>query len=292
MCRSVFLRLLNGHGASGEIDTSLHSHHAAEFLEGSAGSSTQGSGLEDDRQLSKVSPMARGSGGFKDYAKHGKCMTKHDDASQTDDAEFGPSQIPSENVRGVWRGEARGQFTEVDSAAIGRGEGGHARGAGAERRSGNRGRTREWFKGHGVEDVSYEFPDTAKPSNTDVRPKQLSAFKHVTDASAHGPTDVTQVRNSLFINPTLLGKLYTGFTDSGPAARSCDKTPHLVFPVLFTCLRFSQGRERRSDWKSHRGEFHAWLHKENHKLAEITNNQRALSTKELKIRRSTLKVVN
>lgn len=287
MYYSVFLRLLNGHGASGEIDTSLHLHHAAEFLEGSAGSSIQGSGLEDDRQLSKVSPMAGGSGGFKDYAKRGKSVTKHDDASQTDDTEFGPSQIPPENVRGVWRGEVRGQFTEVDSTAVGRGEGGHARGAGAERRSGNRGRTRGGSRenrGHGVEDVGYEFPDPAKPSNTDVRPKQPSAFKHV--------TDVTQVRNSFFINPTLLGKLYTGFTDSGPAARSCDKTPHLVFPVLFTCLRFSQGRERRPDWKSHRGEFHAWLHKENQKLAEITNNQRALSTKELKIRRSALKVVN
>ncbi|XP_058254944.1 nesprin-3 isoform X2 [Hemibagrus wyckioides] len=237
-------RLLNGHGASGEIDSSLHSHHAADFLEGSAGSSIRGSGLEDDRQLSKVSPMARSSGGFKDYAKHGKSATKHDDASQTDNAEFGPSQIPSENVRGVWRGEARGQFTEVDSPAVGRGEGGHARGAGAERRSGNRGRTRDWVEHHELEHVGYyasDFLDTAKPSNTDVRLKQLSAFKDVTDASAHGPTDVTQ------------------------------------------------GRERRPDWKSHRGEFDAWLHKENQKLTEITNNQRALSTKELKIRRSTLK---
>ncbi|KAK3563510.1 hypothetical protein QTP86_030372 [Hemibagrus guttatus] len=243
-------RLLNGHGASGETDSSLHSHHAADFLEGSAGSTIRvRPGLGDDLQLFKASAMARGSGGFKDYAKHGKSVTKHDDASQTDDGEFRPSRMPSENVQGVWRGEARGQPIEVDSTAVGRGDGGHARGAGAERRSGNRGRTRVWVEEHGVEDVALltegyyasDFPDTAKPSNTDVRPKQMSAFRHVADTSAHGSTDVTQ------------------------------------------------GRERRPDWKSRRGEFDTWLRKENEKLAGITNNQRALSTKELKIRRSTLK---
>ncbi|XP_034164256.2 nesprin-3 isoform X1 [Pangasianodon hypophthalmus] len=265
-------RLLNGHGASGEIDSSLHSHHAADFLEGSGGSSIRvradgQSGFEDDLQLPEGSRMARGSGGFEAFAKHGKFVTKHDDASQTEDGEFSPRGgilYPDENVQGVWRGEPRGHSTstdEVDSTAIGRGyqgigeqkDGGHTHGAGAIRKigSGNRGRTREWVEEHlsRVEDVGIiseghyarDSADTAKPSNTDVRPKQLSAFTHVTDASGHGSTDITQVR------------------------------------------------QRRSDWKSRRREFEAWLRKENEKLAGIMNNQRALSTKELKIRRNTLK---
>ncbi|MCJ8737179.1 hypothetical protein PDJAM_G00021200 [Pangasius djambal] len=269
-------RLLNGHGASGEIDSSLRSHHAADFLEGSGGSTIRvraggQSGFEDDLGLSEGSRTARGSGGFESFAKHGK--SKHDDASQTEDREFSPrggilypDPMPSENIQGVWRGEPRGRSTstadEVDSIAIGRGyqaigeqkDGGHAHGAGAVRRSGigNRGRTREWVEEHssGIEDVGVlsegryasDSADATKPLNTDVsQTKQLSAFIHIADTSAHGSTDITQVRES------------------------------------------------RPDWKSRRREFEAWLRKENEKLAGIMNNQRALSTKELKISRNTLK---
>ncbi|XP_060789678.1 nesprin-3 isoform X2 [Neoarius graeffei] len=254
-------RLLN---ASGEIDSSLHSHHAADFLDGSVGSTIRvradgHSGFEDDLRLSESSGMAKSSEGFKTVAKHGKSISKHDDASQTEDGEFSPrrgiqypDQVLSENIQGVWRGEPRGHSASVaDEVATGRGyQGTGEQKAGAVRRSGsgNRGRTREWVEEHssGIEDVGvlnegHYTSDTAKPSNTDVQPKQQSAFTHIVDASAHGSTDITQVR------------------------------------------------ERRPDWKSRRGEFDAWLRKENEKLARILNNQRALSTKELKIKRNTLK---
>ncbi|XP_060736451.1 nesprin-3 [Tachysurus vachellii] len=253
-------RLLNGHSTSGEVESSPLSHHAGDFLEGSAVRirAESRSGLEDVPQLSEASPMARGSGGFKAFAKHRDSVSKHDDASQTDDGEFGPrgpDQTPSVNIRGVWRGESRGQDTEVDSIAAGRGyqqdDERHAHGAGALRRSGNRGRTKEWVKEHstGVEDVAppievhyaSDSPDAAKPSNTDVRSEDLSAFTHAVDPPAHGSTDVTQVR------------------------------------------------ENRPDWKFLSGEFDAWLCKKNEKLEGIMSNQRALSTKELTIRRNTLK---
>lgn len=222
ICAVLSFSLLNG---SGEIDSSLHSHHAADFLEGSAGSTIRvtadgHSGFEDDLRLSESSRMAKGSGGLETFAKHGKSVTKHDDACQTEDGEFSPrrgilypDQMPSENIQGVWRGEPRGHSAsaadEVDSVATGRGYRGiREQKSGAVRRSGsgNRGRTREWVEEHlsGVEDVEvlsegHYASDTAKASNTDVRPKQPSAFTHIADTSAHGSTDITQVRNSLLI---------------------------------------------------------------------------------------------
>lgn len=172
--------------------------------------------------------MARGPGGFEAFGKRGKSVNKHDDSSQTEDGEFSPrggiqdpDQMPSENFQAVWRGDPRGYSAsagdEVDSVAKGRGyqggreqkDGGHVHGAGAVWRSGpgNRGRTREWVEEHssGVEDVGmlsqgHKASDPAgkaKPSRTDVKPKQLSAFTHVADASAHGSADITQVRNSI-----------------------------------------------------------------------------------------------
>lgn len=263
-------RLVSGRvselGASGELDSSVHPHRADDFLEGSGGSTIRvgadgRSGFEDDLRISPGSRSARGPGGFGAFAKHGRSVTKHDDASQTEDGEFSPPDgilspdpTPSENVHAVWRDETRGRSAadEADSIAIARGfprDGGHAHGAGAVGRSGsgNRGRTREWVEDHssGVEDVAVPSESRSasdpKPSHTDVRPKQLSVFTHVADASAHGSGDVTQVR------------------------------------------------ERRPDWKSRRREFDAWLRKENEKLAGITNDQRATSTKGLKRRRNALK---
>lgn len=232
MYYTLFFRLLNGHSTSGEVESSPHSHHADDFLEGSTVGirAESRSGLEDDPQLSEASAMTRGSGGFEAFAKHRNSVSKHDDASQTDDGEFGPrgpDQTPSVNIRGVWRGEARGQDTETDSIAAGRGyqqkDEGHARGAGAERRSGNRGRTKEWVTEHVAPLIEVHYasdsPDATKPSNTDVRPKHLPAFTHVVDPPAHGSTDVTQVRNSLLYHfyISLLAKPNTGFEDSGPA---------------------------------------------------------------------------
>ncbi|KAK2878972.1 hypothetical protein Q8A67_019763 [Cirrhinus molitorella] len=51
----------------------------------------------------------------------------------------------------------------------------------------------------------------------------------------------------------------------------------------------SQGPQHHADMEAQRREFEAWLHKENDKLTGILNNQRSLSTKELKIRQNTLK---
>lgn len=231
-------RLLGGHDASGETDSSLHSHHEADFLEESGGSTIQFGaeghlGFQDDLELSEDPRISRGSGGFGAFAKHGKSVTTHDDASQTEDGEFRPRggilfPDPGRSPFGVWRREQGGHSTsaadEVDAIAIRRGhqgiseqkDGGHGQGAGAVRRSGSgiRGRTREWVEeqSSGVEDVgemsaghhATDSDDTTKPSHTDVRPKQLSAFTHIGDASAHGATHATQVRDSLLI--VLLGR--------------------------------------------------------------------------------------
>ncbi|KAK7142587.1 hypothetical protein R3I94_012063 [Phoxinus phoxinus] len=51
----------------------------------------------------------------------------------------------------------------------------------------------------------------------------------------------------------------------------------------------SQGPQRHADLEAQRREFEAWLHKENDKLTGILNNQRSLSSKELRIRQNTLK---
>lgn len=51
----------------------------------------------------------------------------------------------------------------------------------------------------------------------------------------------------------------------------------------------SQGPQRHTDMEAQRREFEVWLHKENDKLTGILNNQRSLSTKELRIRQNTLK---
>lgn len=230
----LLCRLLNGHSASGESDSSLHSHNAAVFLEVSGGSTigigAEGhSGSEDHLHLSDGSRMTRGSG-FEAIAKHRKSVTKHDDSSQTEDGEFSPrgggilnpDQTPrSENVQGVWSGSPRDRSTsigdEVDSIVTARGcqgrreqrDGGLTHGAGAVWRvgPGTRGRSRECVEEypHGVEDVGllnqgHHASDptaSANPSRTDVRPKQLSAFTHVMDASAAGSKDATQVRKSV-----------------------------------------------------------------------------------------------
>lgn len=218
-------RLLNGYGASGEIDSSIHSRRAADFLEGSGGSAARmgadgNSGFEDDLELSEGSWVDRGSGSL---ARHGNAVTKHDDASQTEDREFSPRgrMQYSDTSTGVWRRDPRGHSAsaadEVDSSAIGQGcqgnreqkDRGHARGAGAVGRfgPGNRGRTREWIEENPpmVEDFGVpsegrhasDSPHAAKPPHTNVRWKPASAFTHVADTSAHGSTDITQVRNSL-----------------------------------------------------------------------------------------------
>ncbi|XP_053365762.1 nesprin-3 isoform X1 [Clarias gariepinus] len=253
-------RLLNG-----EIDSSVDSQtiHSPDFLEESDGSTVwirpdSQSGFQDD--LSHLSEL-RGSGGFEAFPRHGKSVTKHDDASQTGDMEFSPGGgiLYPEGVRGVWRGDARGRSIsasrtdEVDSVGASAGrryqgvaeqkDGGRCRGygAGAVRRgeSGNGGRTRVWVEGQtsGLEDGLQREGHYAIGASG-IGPKQPSAFKLPVDTGARGSTDVMLVRG---------------------------------------------------DWKSRRREFEAWLRKENEKLAKITNNQRALSTKELKIRRNTLK---
>ncbi|TSV68152.1 Nesprin-3 [Bagarius yarrelli] len=192
-------RLLNSHVSPREIDFSLHSHHPADFQDGRTGTGPSVRVRTDDLQLSGGSQTPGGSGGFEAFTKQVKSVTKHDDASQTDEGELGlqggifyPDGMPPENIRGIRKRGARGHPTETESIAIGGGyeqkDGGRgAHGTGAETRSENRGRTREW-----VEEHAGDFPDTAKPSNTDVRPKQLSAFTHVRDASAQGFTDVSQ----------------------------------------------------------------------------------------------------
>ncbi|KAF7704058.1 hypothetical protein HF521_021130 [Silurus meridionalis] len=235
-------RLLNGHGASGD---------ASDLLEGSGGSTIQlrpedCSGFEVDLQITEGSQTDGGSGGAKAF---GKSVPRQDDASQTEDGQF---SRPG-GIQGVWRRETRGHsglVDEVDSVAVGRGfqgigeqkGGGHAHGAGGG--PGNRGRTREWVEEHSsgreMVKVLNEGHYACDSSNADVRPKQVSAFTHVSVASAHGFTDPKQVI------------------------------------------------ERRSDWKSQREEFDAWLGRENERLARIMN-QSALSTKELKIRRNALK---
>uniref|UniRef100_A0A4W4FR03 KASH domain-containing protein n=1 Tax=Electrophorus electricus TaxID=8005 RepID=A0A4W4FR03_ELEEL len=65
----------------------------------------------------------------------------------------------------------------------------------------------------------------------------------------------------------------------GSAKQSGAKSPHMG----------SQAREQHTDWEARRREFEAWLCKENSKLAGVVNNQRNLSTKELKIRQDALK---
>lgn len=223
-------RLLNGHSASGAID-SLHSHHAAVFLEGSGGGSTiqtraEGySGFEDNLRLSESSRMTRGSGEFEATARLQKSVTKHDDSSQTEDGEFsahgGGILDPDQIIRGGWSGSPRGRSTstgdEVDSIVTAQGyqgwrqltDSGHTHGGGAVWRAGprNQGRSREWVEEQprGVEDVGLRShchhasdPATsAKTLCTDVRQTQLSAFTHVMDASASGSKSFTQVRKTL-----------------------------------------------------------------------------------------------
>ncbi|KAL6477359.1 hypothetical protein MHYP_G00131940 [Metynnis hypsauchen] len=262
-------RLLNGHRASGETDSSFYAHEtlneADDFLDldqrrvpleeagslGGSGSTSRaradGYPAQDSDWPYEGSGLGRGSG----FEADGRFVTGHDGGGQIVDGQFSPGGKvkvrPELRKTGV-------TVDDVDSMVIGRGyeeqkDRGDEYGAGLVRRGGSRsgGRTREWVEEHasGIEDLDLEG-------------------KYGLSKGQYSSEDQTGAGLTRHI-------------------RTSDK------PGVAHGLLESSGREYDHDWEALRREFEAWLCKENDKLSAVVNNQKVSSAKELKIRQNTLK---
>ncbi|XP_062863502.1 nesprin-3 isoform X2 [Trichomycterus rosablanca] len=280
-------RLLNGHAASGETDSSFISQRGLDDLsldqpEGVGFIAGSGSkikirpdydlGLAEGSGIQLVEGPGRGSG----FKVVGRSVTKHDDSSQTEDADFNFSvgggaglrldRTPSKNIQTIKGGSTA---DDVDSAGEGRGiqyyregkGGGDVYGVGMDIRSGfgSRSRTTEWieYRSSGVEDLDLE--------------------------GTHGLVDVDKGRIAYagdqlrFMNSDEDMRMKF----KPPAGTSALGSKDLIQAGLAV-------RGRSSNWDSLWREFEVWFLSQNNKLTEITTDQRALSTKDLKIRQKTL----
>ncbi|XP_017566769.2 nesprin-3 [Pygocentrus nattereri] len=272
-------RLLNGHRASGEPDSSFYAHEtlneADDFLEldqrrvpleeagslrGSGSTSRARADGHPGQELDwpyEGSGLGRGSG----FEADGRFVTGHDGGGQIADGQFSPGG--KVKVRPEMRGKTA--VDDVDSMVIGRGyeeqkDRGDEYGAGLVRRGGSRsgGRTREWVEDHapGIEDLDLEGK------------RGLSKDQYLSeDQTGAGLT--RRIRTS--------------------DAEFRKRQPSPYKPGAAHGFLESDVRERDHDWEALRREFEAWLRKENDKLSAVVNNQRVSSAKELKIRQNTLK---
>ncbi|XP_072545116.1 nesprin-3 isoform X2 [Salminus brasiliensis] len=264
-------RLLNEHGASGGRDSSIYTHKALSEADDSLGPDqrrvlTEGGGsLCGSGSLSRARADGHpaqepghwphegsGLGRGSEFEAVGRFVPGHDGVGQIADGQFSPGI----KIRPELRGRMDVNIDEVDSGS---------RGGGFEspgQKDGG-GRTREW-----VEDVSgLEYVE----GKYDLVGKGIYASNDQTGAGIMGPFQTSdaeiQQRQRLPYKP--------------PAGRAAHDSVDVI--------KVSGARERGGDWQALRREFEAWLCKENDKLSLITNNQRVLSAKELKLRQNTLK---
>ncbi|XP_066541718.1 nesprin-3 [Hoplias malabaricus] len=271
-------RLLNGHGASGERDSSVYAHNiinqADDFpdfdqrrvwvdesgsLRGRGSSSrarADGHPAQEPDWPYEGSGMGRGAG----FEAVGRFVMGHDGGGQIADGQSSPGgkvriHTDLSRITGA-------DVDEVDSPVVGsqqKGAGGST-GAGLERSGGSwsGGRMREWVEGQppGTEDINLEG-------------KYGFSRGHYASEDQSGlsrpfriPDDEFQRRQSPPFKPAAaLGSVET----------------------------VSGVRRRDRDWAGLWREFEAWLRKANDKLSAMANNQNVGSVKELKMRQKTLK---
>ncbi|XP_035388805.1 nesprin-3 [Electrophorus electricus] len=281
-------RLLNGNGMTGETGSSFHTPEALDQVDHSQGFDQRGAQVVGRSVLRGSGPISGDEavdqpGQELDLWALGSSrglvgMFALGGTTEVDDWKIHPGG--TENIP-----ELTGRTDdEADSFALSRGygevggefeEGGDFSGAGVGRKGRPRGG--EWTGGGvrehltGIEDVDFQGG------------RGLASTGHYGSAKQSGAK-----------SPHMPG-LREHIVACDPELRHRQPSPYKTASINaahgpeHVTQRGSQAREQHTDWEARRREFEAWLCKENSKLAGVVNNQRNLSTKELKIRQDALK---